>query len=519
MSEIASKTPEACGAVQASSLSVDRRLQDFHHLFQVLRDNYPFFWSKQRYEEHFWPAHEKEFEESVRKADTDERFAKAIYRMVKLLNNGHTNFGGLRDAANSSVKRWVAESQKTTPERASYWTKLAGVENLSGSFTGRGPFAAIYNAGDYLVAGVSPEVGVSGKVEPGMKVASVCGLPVHEYVAGRRGETWLKYDPMRKRVYVRRLTLPSGPDPVEATFGGRQGNLVNVTLPSTSAATWPDPYAWPPKYARQDPGSKVYADVMGGAIGYVQVRQMGSRPEDSQMLREFFQSVRTLPALIIDIRGNGGGSDLFWIQNLFGLLATAPTNWSLRFAWRASDTTREFLNSKFESMAAMGLQRDMFVELNPSGQPGVPPELLTPAFDKPVEGILPLQPMNSTGYKGRIFLLVDDDVFSSAESFSAFCKASGWATLVGGYTGGDGIGFDPSIVVLPNSGICIRYSTTFGLNPDWTVNEQVHTRPDILVEPSSEDLLKYLRLQANGPLPGPDPDWDTALRECLKAAS
>jgi hypothetical protein len=30
--------------------------------------------------------------------------------------------------------------------------------------------------------------------------------------------------------------------------------------------------------------------------------------------------------------------------------------------------------------------------------------------------------------------LVDDNIFSSAESFAAFCRGSGWATLVGGYT-------------------------------------------------------------------------------------
>jgi C-terminal processing protease CtpA/Prc len=126
--------------------------------------------------------------------------------------------------------------------------------------------------------------------------------------------------------------------------------------------------------------------------------------------------------------------------------------------------------------------------------------------------------MDSVNYGGRVFVLVDDGVFSSAETFAAFCKESGWATLVGECTGGDGIGFDPSTLTFPNSGMYILYSTTLGLNPDWSVNEQLHTRPDVLIERAPGDLLRYIQLQSAGPLPGPDPSWDTALRECLRRA-
>ena len=68
-------------------------------------------------------------------------------------------------------------------------------------------------------------------------------------------------------------------------------------------------------------------------------------------------------------------------------------------------------------------------------------------------------------YQGRIFLLVDDNVYSSAESLAAFCRGSSWATVIGGCTGEDGVGFDPALVALPNSGMTLRFSSMIGLNP------------------------------------------------------
>lgn len=111
-------------------------------------------------------------------------------------------------------------------------------------------------------------------------------------------------------------------------------------------------------------------------------------------------------------------------------------------------------------------------------------------------------------------MLVDDGVFSSSESFAAFCKGSGWATLVGSYTGGDGIGIDPVMVTLPNSGMVVRFPAILGLNPDWTANEEFHTRLNALVEMNAEDLAAYVRATEVG-IQKPDPAWDRVLRECL----
>ncbi len=97
------------------------------------------------------------------------------------------------------------------------------------------------------------------------------------------------------------------------------------------------------------------------------------------------------------------------------------------------------------------------------------------------------------GFAGKIWLLVDEYVYSSSEAFTVFCKDTGFATIVGSPTGGDGIGIDPVFLVLPNSGLIVRYSALFGLNPDGSSNEEFGTTPDLLSPAGEPPLVTALR--------------------------
>ena len=101
-----------------------------------------------------------------------------------------------------------------------------------------------------------------------------------------------------------------------------------------------------------------------------------------------------------------------------------------------------------------------------------------------------IKPYNSINFKGKIYLLVDKAVYSSSDGFASFAKASKFATLIGERTGGDGIGPDPIIFSLPNSGAIVRYSSLLCLNPDYTINEEVQTAPDIEVNPAVGNSYK-----------------------------
>lgn len=88
-----------------------------------------------------------------------------------------------------------------------------------------------------------------------------------------------------------------------------------------------------------------------------------------------------------------------------------------------------------------------------------------------------------------MYLLVDGEVFGSAEKFAAFAKDTGFATLVGETTGG-GMSFEEiPITNIPYGGFIISYSREMVLNSDGTVNMETGTTPDV-------DMVKDKCIQA-----------------------
>jgi C-terminal processing protease CtpA/Prc len=133
----------------------------------------------------------------------------------------------------------------------------------------------------------------------------------------------------------------------------------------------------------------------------------------------------------------------------------------------------------------------------------LPPELKKD-FKYYSTGTARVEPKNSIGFNGRIYMLIDDGVFSSSEAFASFAKGTGFATLVGETTGGDGIGSDPAVCVLPNSGYIFRFTKEMGLNPDGSSNFEYKTQPDIKVSAkkgsdiSNDEAIKaVLKLSGN----------------------
>lgn len=91
------------------------------------------------------------------------------------------------------------------------------------------------------------------------------------------------------------------------------------------------------------------------------------------------------------------------------------------------------------------------------------------------------------------WVLVSRCVYSASEQFTCFCKQTGWATVVGEQTGGDGLGENPILLLLPDSGLLLEFSNTVGENPDGSMDVE-GTAPDILLPSYSVyDLIEMIR--------------------------
>lgn len=203
---------------------------------------------------------------------------------------------------------------------------------------------------------------------------------------------------------------------------------------------------------------------------------------DRKILLPFYEEVGDYENLIIDITNNLGGS-----MRYFDELVTAPL-------------TKKTLTVPGYQLFKDGENNETFLRI----KEGAASELYQPVSELPAMPELNredaadcdwfwredyvVEPAGD-GFDGKIWLLVSENNYSSAEYAAMFSKESGFATLVGRTTSGDGIGTEPVYLILPNSGLVVQYSPMYGVTADGVGSEACGTVPDI-VSPEGESALE-----------------------------
>lgn len=234
-----------------------------------------------------------------------------------------------------------------------------------------------------------------------------------------------------------------------------------------------------------DPAANVTLAMFGeGKIGVLTINSFMNPSGDSALLMTFLDSVQGCEHLIIDLRKNSGGNDQYWDHNLMPRLVSKPWRWSGPAVLRRGPVSGTWYEKKFHSFKKV------------ASLPNLPPEV-TPEDFAVVTDEKTVRPKGDPGFTGKVWLFVGPRVFSSSESFTAFTKATGWATVAGTRTGGDGLGVDPIPMMLPHSGICVLFSAWGGLNPDGSFNFEACTEPDVEITGASHaealaNLVRYI---------------------------
>ncbi len=191
--------------------------------------------------------------------------------------------------------------------------------------------------------------------------------------------------------------------------------------------------------------------------------------------------------IIFDITGNSGGSDFYWRD-----LIVSP------FGGRYEYTDYHYLKLSPLNLQ-YGLDRDAIpVSALPETHvlPGFVSDLgLTHALEETVS--LPADDFQGETFSlgAQRWLLTDGSVFSAADSFAAFCRETGWATVIGtGATMGDGGNMRPLLCRMPRTGLLIQFTTTASANHDGTLNALTGTRPNLTPKPRETPLSACLRM-------------------------
>lgn len=226
----------------------------------------------------------------------------------------------------------------------------------------------------------------------------------------------------------------------------------------------------------------ILKDVVEDKVGYIFLPQMMPRnkqlelddiEEDIKEISDYIKTLENHKAIIIDIRGNSGGSDQYWIEVISRIIHD-EYNMGGYILFRDSKIMNDYIKVRNIEISSI---EDLPKEIVKSG----PPEI-TKEFKYFIESKRPVNSKDSINFKGKIFLLVDNSVYSSSESFSIFCKENGIATLIGETTSGDGGGYDPVLFKLKNSGLIVRMAGDMYLTDSAVCNEESKTVPDYIIE-------------------------------------
>ena len=248
---------------------------------------------------------------------------------------------------------------------------------------------------------------------------------------------------------------------------------------------------------RDDEVNKTYSknlmteNIIKDKLAYIRIKSLiGGQyiNQDKDIIINYLNEIKDYPFLIIDIRGNGGGDSGYW-QN-FLLPKIVDKKYETKnylFIKLGKLYEKIFRQERFDNDVKTFLDNSSFSD---------DVKKILSNFDGYTTWNMSVEPSeDSIHFKGKIYLLVDNGVYSSAEMLASFCKETKLATLVGSRTAGDGIGFDPMQVDLPNTAFVIRFSNVMGVTESGSINELDQTVPDIIVHESEEDKTGYLENQ------------------------
>ncbi|GEM_PF-331302 len=462
-------TANACAAPWI--LTKEERLEDFRYLHQVLSDNYPFFDVKERLIGRNWHDQEAEFEAAFANAASPREFYEAASDMVEALENSHSHMLGPDDVVSRAgplqADRYAGHLFTDAVIAANeQWNNVLGLDDLWPSYSAR------YVQGSYWTTYVDRDL--REQLPVGTRITHVNDQEVLDYVKTRSRRPHLLMDPVRNQLYRRHMPTPPGH--TVHLRGQHQGEPVEAEIPITV----------PAREAPDERPNTTTAVLEPDTIAYIRVRSFARRhmQEDGPQLQAFLEEVSHFPYIFIDIRGNGGGETSYWRRYLVGPTISEPHVAEHNIAWRDSPEAQDYMRS------ILGPGYDLLPvgrQLDERWGDGAP-ELWTEDFSEMRLFPHPVLPRRSVGFEGSIVLLVDDRVYSASENLARFAKETGWATLVGTATAGDGITVYPAYFVLPNSQLVARIPLVLGFDGLGRVNEAQRTQPDVYAEYVPEDF-------------------------------
>jgi len=485
-------------AVLASScapqLTAEQRRLDVEYLARWARDYSPMVAVNERYRG--LPSYEAlrpQYIDLAEKAGDNKEFLQVVFGYFNLIGaSGHgylypeENLKGLMvDSLLTGGKGWMDIAWHQF-HRGMYWSGL-----LEDSFV-HPPFQVMQRGDEYVTGNRWQMWGLM--IPKDSRILRVNGMTCKAYVQNLTDETWLRYvagdvDWISKQLLV--IPEAKGFRGWNVEFLLPDGSIHQAFVPAGRGI--PSPRTT--EFLDYGKGNCICVELTD-KVGYVRVKALvhAFRKADQKRIRRFLdKSQGRYEKLIIDVRGNGGGSTFYVYETLIQPFLREPAVYK-----QTTGIRKKFLADKGSA----------YVERLRGG-------VSTWAWETKIEETSPpegfdanewvfykitrsVKPSQRYCFDGRIYILTDRGTGSSTETYADAIKRTGLGTIVGQRTAG-GLGgyFMADTVRLPASGMIFRLEADLDINPDGSFQELVGTRPDVELPPcdlpektTKEELLK-----------------------------
>lgn len=449
--------------------------EDFDTLAKIITEVDPRIGLRKRLMGLDTPEQLRRLRSQVDTCQTDESFRKIIRRALAMCQDGHNSllphwfFQELDSVQQAKYLETFAANRFTPAGVAATRAHVRSLDSLASLIKLDIPLT--YREGDYYL--VAAFVCQGRTIPAGLKLTRFNGQDIHRFVAGLYMDKVLHWDMKRHRFYDDRFyKAPSLAlkKTLSFTFQQTDGREMILNLdprqPVTTRAKVTTPY-------------KTVDYFDDKKILYVRIPIMD--PKDTafyiEQIREKGQG-KPIAKVIIDIRGNPGGSDVVGIRVLESLIYE-PISIGVLLAGKPSAYARKRLG------------REPF----PLKAPSVGGDTLAVWYEWREE----TRPSkNSLGFNGRIYILQDEEIYSAAGTLAAFATYSEKIVSVGQPTGRPlGRGIDPMIFMLPHSGLLFRIEPVIDLSGVSSLADAFHDRVEVYVPLSPTDLGTRVRYGGN----------------------
>jgi hypothetical protein len=239
-----------------------------------------------------------------------------------------------------------------------------------------------------------------------------------------------------------------------------------------------------------------------GEIAWITIRHFFNEWDfDRNILFPFYEEIQDYPHLVIDLRGNRGGSTSHFFELIMKPLLTKPTQGTgqHRFymngshASRFIDLVKSHINEQSEDgdvvvrlyNAAEYVSMNNMDEFNEQDL-----NKLTYAVEI-TEVMYPME--DGFPFHGKIWILTDHNTASAAEGAVMWSMSTDFATVVGTPTAGIMPG-ETAHILLPNTGIIFRMDLRYYTDHRGRSLEEFGITPDILNRPRQNAMQTVLEL-------------------------